>query len=241
MEAMMVKAIMGERYRDADEKAYLACVVRVRTFIDQTTGIQTWTQMDGLRALVREFGMVPESQIRSPGEYKAVYCEALLQAMKSRAAQVASGDLAVEDFVIKNAVALLHKLCDAGVTLYLASGTDAADVVREAGVLGYARLFKGGIFGATDDPAVEAKRMVLERIMREVGDGSALAVFGDGPVEMREARKKGAFAVGVASDEVRRHGLNVRKRERLVKAGAHLIVPDFSQLDALLDALNLKD
>jgi phosphoglycolate phosphatase-like HAD superfamily hydrolase len=240
METMMVKAIMGERYRNADEASYRACLARVRTYIDQTTGIQTWTQMAGLQSLVREFKMVPEAGIRSPAEYKAIYCSALLEAMKSRTAQLASGELAVDDFVIKNAVAMLQKLSDRGVTLYLASGTDAGDVVREAGVLGYAHLFKGGIFGATDDPSLEAKRMVLERIMREVGDAGALAVFGDGPVEMREARKKGALAVGVASDEVRRHGLNLRKRERLVKAGAHLIVPDFSQIDALLDALNLK-
>ena len=63
--------------------------------------------------------------------------------------------------------------------------------------------------------------------------GPELGVFGDGPVEIRECRKRNGLAVGVASDEIRRHGLNPDKRTRLVKAGAHAIVPDFSQHDRL--------
>jgi hypothetical protein len=59
-------------------------------------------------------------------------------------------------------------------------------------------------------------------------------VFGDGPVELREARKRHGAAVGVASDEVRRYGLHAGKRARLIMAGAHLVIPDFSQAGRLL-------
>jgi hypothetical protein len=48
------------------------------------------------------------------------------------------------------------------------------------------------------------------------------------------------MAVGVASDEIRRYGLNVSKRSRLVKAGADMIVPDYSQSDKILELLYLK-
>ncbi|MHC4071551.1 MAG: hypothetical protein ACYTGS_05900 [Planctomycetota bacterium] len=58
--------------------------------------------------------------------------------------------------------------------------------------------------------------------------GPELAVFGDGPVEIRECRKRDGIAVGIATDEIRRHGLNTEKRTRLIKAGAHLIAPDFA-------------
>ncbi len=61
--------------------------------------------------------------------------------------------------------------------------------------------------------------------------------MGDGPVELRECRRVGGIAVGIASDEVRRHGLNPEKRVRLVRAGAHIIIPDFSQADQLLNFL----
>ena len=37
------------------------------------------------------------------------------------------------------------------------------------------------------------------------------------------------LAVGIAGDEVRRYGLDTEKRSRLIKAGADIIIPDFSQ------------
>ena len=66
-----------------------------------------------------------------------------------------------------------------------------------------------------------------------------MATIGDGPVEMRLTRKRGGIAVGVASDEVRRFGLNPAKRSRLIRAGADVIVPDYSQLPQLLAVLGL--
>ena len=125
-----------------------------------------------------------------------------------------------------------------GIKLYLASGTDRQDVIAESEALGYAELFDGGIYGAVGDISKYSKKMVIEKIMNENNlQGSELAVFGDGPVEMRECRKRDGIAIGIASDEVRRHGLNVEKRARLVKAGAHIVVPDFSQYDKLIKLL----
>jgi len=87
---------------------------------------------------------------------------------------------------------------------------------------------------------IEAKRLMIERILREHDlGGAALTTFGDGPVEIRETRKRGGVAVGVASDEVRRFGLNAAKRSRLIRAGADLIVPDFTQHHGLLEVLGL--
>ena len=74
-----------------------------------------------------------------------------------------------------------------------------------------------------------SKKIVIEKIMNENNlKGVNLAVFGDGPVEMRECRRRNGIAIGVASDEIRRYGLNPSKRTRLIKAGAQIIIPDFS-------------
>jgi phosphoglycolate phosphatase-like HAD superfamily hydrolase len=101
-------------------------------------------------------------------------------------------------------------------------------------------LFEGRIFGAVGDVTVETKRLVMQAIIRDHRlQGPQLATFGDGPVEIRAAHKCGGVAVGVASDELRRFGLSPAKRARLIRAGADLIVPDFSQLDLLLEQLNL--
>jgi hypothetical protein len=83
--------------------------------------------------------------------------------------------------------------------------------------------------------------MVLDRIIREHElSGPEFITFGDGPVEIRETHKRGGITVGVASDEVRRFGLNPAKRSRLIRAGADVIVPDYSQLDMLLELLSLQ-
>ena len=68
----------------------------------------------------------------------------------------------------------------------------------------------------------------------------AYATFGDGPVEIRETRKRGGLTVGIASSEERRYGLNANKRARLIRAGADMIVPDYSQMDALLHWLGIS-
>jgi len=45
--------------------------------------------------------------------------------------------------------------------------------------------------------------------------------------------------VGLASDEIRRFGMNPSKRSRLIRAGADLVIPDFSQLEKLLELLGI--
>ena len=243
MVPMMVKAILGEHFQEADEALYHKVHTRVIDFVDKTTGIQTLVQMKGLVELVKEFGLIPEDRILDEFGYKEIYNKELLAMVKERETKLLRGELAVEDFTLKNAVSLLEKLHKAGVTLYLASGTDEQDVKNEARILGYHHLFKGGIYGAVGDVTKEAKKMVLDRILNDIGDAKTgqLVVFGDGPVEIRETRKRGGATVGVASNEVKRHSLNENKRSRLIKAGADVIIPDFSQLPKLLQLLNVNE
>jgi phosphoglycolate phosphatase-like HAD superfamily hydrolase len=138
-------------------------------------------------------------------------------------------------------VSFLRKLSDAGVKLYLASGTDVEDVKREAMVLGYDYLFEGRIYGAIGDITMEAKKIVLDKILDTIGETSFgnIVTFGDGPVEIRETKKRGGITIGIASNELRRYGLNEKKRSRLIKAGADIIVPDFSQYPQLLSLLDV--
>ncbi len=80
--------------------------------------------------------------------------------------------------------------------------------------------------------------MVIEKIIKENNlTGNELAVFGDGPVEIKECIKSNGIAIGIASDEVRRYGLNQEKRTRLIRSGAQILIPDFSQTNRLLELL----
>ena len=239
MEPMMIKAILGAHYATADETLYARVVRRVREYIDKTTGIQTLTQMQGLVKLVREFRLVPAGEILDESGYKQIYNTALMDLVRDRVHKLERGELDVTDFTIKKAPEFLARLRAAGVKLYLASGTDEQDVIAEAQALGYAALFEGRLYGAVGDATRETKRVVLERILKDIGAAKVkqIVAFGDGPVEIRETRKLGGLAVGIAGDEVRRYGLQAGKRSRLIRAGANVIVPDYSQLAALLRLL----
>jgi len=242
MSPMMMKAVLGDMYESADEALYHKVQTRVAEFIDKTTGIQTLVQMKGLVDLVREFACVPEDKILDEFGYKHIYNEELLEMVKVREAKISRNELSLEDVTLKNAVILLEKLYKAGVKLYLASGTDEEDVKNEARILGYDNLFEGRIYGAVGDVNKEAKKIVLDRILNSIGDSGSeqIVTFGDGPVEIRETRKRNGITVGIASNEMKRHSLNDSKRTRLIKAGADIIVPDFSQLPTLLDILNIN-
>jgi rfaE bifunctional protein kinase chain/domain len=242
MAPMMIKAVLGNKYIIADEALYHNVQSRVCEYIDNTTGIQTLVQMKGLTSLIREFGCVPEEQILNEFGYKDIFNEELLKMVNDRLDKLNRGELSLEDLTLKNAVLLLRELYNSGIKLYLVSGSDEEDVKNEAHILGYENLFEGGIYGSVGDITREAKRMVLDRIMNTIGDSmqGQIATFGDGPVEIRETRKKGGVTIGVASNELRRYGLNENKRTRLIKAGADIVIPDFSQLPQLLNLLNIK-
>jgi rfaE bifunctional protein kinase chain/domain len=241
MEPMMIKAVLGEQNYMADEKLFNRVKNRVREFIERTTGIQTIAQMHGLVDLVREFGLVPEAKILTAAKYKGIFNEELIALVNLRLAKLDTGELDINDFTLKGAVPFLHALQHAGVRLYLASGTDENDVKREAERLGYADVFDGGIYGSIGEVAKDAKRVVIERIINEVnGAFDQLITFGDGPVEIRETKRHGAVAVGIASDEVRRFGMSLEKRRRLIRAGADALVPDFSQWQELWRMLHLS-
>ena len=148
------------------------------------------------------------------------------------------GLLNLADLTMKGSVDFLKALKEAGVKLYLASGTDKKDVVHEARLQGYAGLFDGGIYGSENDIKKYSKKLIINRIIKEHNlRGNELAVFGDGPVEIKECVKSGGIAVGIASDEIRRFGLNLEKRTRLIRSGAQILIPDFSEKDRLLDLL----
>jgi sugar/nucleoside kinase (ribokinase family)/phosphoglycolate phosphatase-like HAD superfamily hydrolase len=240
MEAMMLRAVLGNQYDAIDDAEFERVRDSVRQLIDRTTGIQTLVQMVGLRDLVRHFGYVPKSEVLDEHGYKHIFNIELLKMVAGRVKKLKAGELEVEDFQIKNAARLLFELHRRGIELYLASGTDEADAIAEAEALGYAHYFEGRIYGAVGDITVEAKKIVLEKIIREHNlSGHEFATIGDGPVEIRETQRRGGLCIGVASDELRRFGLNLSKRKRLIRAGASLIVPDFSQLPTLLKVLQL--
>jgi phosphoglycolate phosphatase-like HAD superfamily hydrolase len=115
-----------------------------------------------------------------------------MKMVESRLNKLKNGELHVSDFEIKNATAFLRELYKRGIKLYLASGSDEADLIIEAKALGYADMFQGRIFGARGDANLDAKKIVLDSVIMEHNlRGHQFATFGDGSVEITETRKRG--------------------------------------------------
>ena len=227
---VMVESIVGDR------TAPLEIVEEVKEYVDRSTGILTLLQMQWLDEAVRRHGLVKNPL--TAAEYKALYLQRLMATVRQRIAQVADGRVDPHDRMVMGAADFLVGLRERGVWLYAASGTDHADVVHEAGVLGLAGYFDGRIYGALDQIEAQSKEKIIQRILDEnFLSGEELLVVGDGPVELRAAKAVGAVALGLASDEEARQGWNELKTQRLLNAGADLMVADFSRANALLALL----
>ena len=212
----------------AEDEATLTGVVR--DYVTRLTGKQTIYQMIQLAEEVKRRGGQP----LDPLAYKRTYHERLWQRIQGRVAALESDRVAPDEMMVPGSRAMLEALRARGVRLYLASGTDETYVHREAELLGLPPYFEG-IYGALDDYQRYSKRMVIRRIVEEHGlAGPEFAAFGDGYVEIEDTCRAGGIAVGVASDEAGRRGIDEWKRSRLIEAGAHLIVPDFCEHEALV-------
>jgi beta-phosphoglucomutase-like phosphatase (HAD superfamily) len=177
-----------------------------------------------------------------PLAYKHRYHDLLMGRIRGRIDALAAGQARPEEWTLPGSHALLDGLRRRGVTLYLASGTDVDFVRHEARLLGLADYFGPHIYGAVDDYKSFSKQKVIERILCDEGiHGEELLGFGDGYVEIEEVRKVAGVAVGVASDEARRAGINAWKRERLIRAGADLIIPEYRAGERLLRYLFAED
>jgi rfaE bifunctional protein kinase chain/domain len=238
MLSLMIEVICGVNATIDDALRDEICDA-ARGLIERSTGAPTLVQMQGLVDLVQDHGLVPEDDVLDAAQYKALYNSRLSVMVRDRLTRLAEGELTPSDFHIKGALLFLLALRRAGITLHLASGTDANDVVADATALGYADLFDGRIFGAGTQPGIDAKRVVVSEIALALEPNATFVVFGDGPVEMREARRGGGIAVGVCSGDGHPRGYDSARRARLIRAGAHLLVPDFADLRAIFAALTI--
>ena len=210
--------------------------VHVEDFVMRLNGKQTIYQMMQLAEEVAKRGGSP----REPIAYKHQYHDLLWQQVGSRVESVRSGRVSAEELTVPGSSELLRQLHASGLKMYLASGTDLKYVQDELGVLGLAKWFGPHVYGALDDYKKFSKAMIIEQMIRDSGvAGNQIVGFGDGYVEIEEVKKVGGLAIGVASNEESREGVNDWKRNRLIKAGADIIVGDYRQIEELLGIISL--
>jgi phosphoglycolate phosphatase len=231
MVPMMVECLQTETDTAETAEQLEALVV---DFVDRLTGKQTIYQMMQLSEEIEKRGGTP----KEPLAYKDEYNRRLLPVVEERIAELAAGTLSAEPLRVPKSLEFLQSLREMGINCYLASGTDVEFVKNEAGLLGVSEYFDGGIFGALREYKKFSKAMIIQKILTDFElSGNELLIVGDGYVEIENAKAVGAIAVGVASVEGNRYNMNADKRERLIRAGADIIILDFQEGAKLLNYL----
>jgi phosphoglycolate phosphatase len=201
--------------------------------VAHTNGQQTINQMALFAAEVAQRGGPPVD----PREYKSAFAERLEQMVNARKSAFQRGEIDCDSLLVPGAIEFLRLLHQRGVSCYLASGTDHYLVVEEAHLLGLEPFFTA-IYGARHDAHNRTKAQVAEMIVQQHDiQGEQLIAFGDGYAEIEAALQQGGAGVGVASSEAAPGRVDAVKRQRLIEAGASLIVADFSQGEALVTHL----
>lgn len=228
---MMVRLLLQTPYHESEAEL----TTLVSDFVERLTGKQTIYQMIRLAEEIEKRG----GALEDPLIYKKMYLDLLWQRISGRVAALKEKSVAAETMMVPGALDMLRALQQRHIPCYLASGTDEPYVLDEAAALGVESCF-AGIYGAQDNYKQFSKRMVIERIIREHAlQPGEFVTFGDGYVEIEETKAVGGLAVGVASNEATRSGIDAWKRNRLITAGADIITPDFRDHQALLKTIGL--
>lgn len=203
----------------------------VTDFVDTLTGKQTIFQCIQLDEEVVKRG----GPHREPIIYKNEYLRRLELRIKERKEKLLSGEVPAEAYLVPGSKDFLRLLQANGIKCYLASGTDEEDVLYEAKLLGLDDAFEGGIHGAYAAMTECSKELVIrDMIEKENIKPHEMVSFGDGYVEVLLVDELGGLAIGAATEEEKRCGINEWKRNRLITAGAKAIIPDFRDAEEIL-------
>jgi phosphoglycolate phosphatase-like HAD superfamily hydrolase len=222
MEGLMCEVIPG----DKDEVREFS-----KKYIDESTGIQTIFQMRFIAEEVEKRGGKP----LDPWDYKDEYNRRLMVEVQRRRTAVSDKTEAADNYIVAGSVDFLDALKDRGVAMFAASGTDEEDVIYEAKLLGLDDAFEGGIHGAHAAMTECSKELVIRDMLeKENIKPHEMVSFGDGYVEVLLVDELGGLAIGAATEEEKRCGINEWKRNRLITAGAKAIIPDFRDAEEIL-------
>jgi phosphoglycolate phosphatase-like HAD superfamily hydrolase len=234
MTALMREELRRTGTAELDDRLTAA----VEDMVIGLNGRPTIVQMTRLAEEIAKRGGRPAD----PLTYARTYQERLLHMIQGRYDDMRSGRATPADWAVPGAHALLARLHERGLTLVLASGTEVTHVRREADLLGLTPYFDKALFAPVGDDPHFSKRLVIERVLRKHGlRGEELLGFGDGVVETEDVRRVCGVAVAVASEEPPRRGVNAWKRDRLIRAGADVVIADYDCHERLLRWLFAED
>ncbi len=177
-------------------------------------------QMERLRAIALERGQSSPTGTDLLAEFN----RRLTALTEDRLNSLVNGTDPPEAWTVSGTHDLLTNLRDRGVTLVLASGTPMDAVRAESELLKLTPFFEDRVFA----PDGASGEFTKQAVIAGLGvSGRELIGFGDGYAETVEVKRVGGVAVGLATVEAGRGGLNPVKRRMLIDLGADLILPHY--------------
>jgi phosphoglycolate phosphatase-like HAD superfamily hydrolase len=223
-QSVMTGTMLAELRQIAPGESEARLAAIVEEIVIGLNGRPTIVQMQALAAEVARRGGRPAE----PADYSAQYQEKLSRLIRGRYEDIASGRVSPSAWAVPGTHAWLSELRERGLILVLVSGTKASHVAREADILGLTDYFGEAVFSPAGNDPDFSKRLVIEQLLCDLGlHGEELIGFGDGVVETEDVRRVGGVAIGVAGEEPPRRGVNSAKRERLIRAGADVVIADY--------------
>jgi phosphoglycolate phosphatase-like HAD superfamily hydrolase len=181
-------------------------------------------QMERLREVATERGLPsPTGE-----ELLAEFNRRLATLTDDRRKALADGTDPPEAWAVSGTHEMLADLQKRGVLLVLASGTPIQAVRAESELLKLTPFFEDRVFAPDGNSGEFSKRAVIEKFLSDLGiGGGELIGFGDGYAETVEVKRAGGLAVGLATVEAGRGGMNATKRRMLIDLGADAIIPHY--------------
>ncbi len=210
-----VMADMGVELLD-DPSAFAALELEMLMLSGQPSVFQ----MERLRTIAAEHGKPSPTS----AELLAEFNRRLTALTEDRLTSLTNGTDPPEAWAVAGTHELLTDLRDRGLTLVLASGTPMEAVRAESELLKLSGFFGDRVYAPDGAFGEFSKRAVIEGLGVT---GRELIGFGDGYAETVEVKRAGGVAVGLATVEAGRGGLNPVKRRMLLDLGADAILPHY--------------
>lgn len=163
-----------------------------------------------------------------PQRFLAEYQSRLFAMIGQRYDDITSGRTPQRYWTTPGARELLSELRSRGLQILVLSGTARDQVRREIELLGLESFIAELLAPNGDDPRFNKQDEIAGVLRRHGINGSQMLAFGDGVVETEAVKKAGGLAIAVASEQPPKRGVNARKRETLIRAGANAVIGDFA-------------
>jgi len=201
--------------------------------IDKLTGKPTYSQMLDLANRVSALGKKPMHAL----DYKKAYTTLLDRQVLNRLELLYEGKAVVTDFLVPGSREFLRLLHQKGIKVFVATGSDETPVMHELeelGIMQYCVAVKGcHDKKAGEDPKYTVIKNLIEETKARKGE---IFTCGDGFVEVELGAKNG-LAVGVNTKDDNYFKMNQNKFDKLVKAGADVVINDFLEYEKLVNLI----